>query len=138
MRSHVTTIVQTLPVILLLLVAASSTRLVIVDGLSSWRVGTFGMFASLDNLSTRRLEAYVVKDGAREPVDLTAYEAEVEELRLWPSKRRLERFLSRLACREHRDQPEGMGVTLRYLGLEISEEGAVPVERWRGTAHGCS
>ena len=61
-------IFRSLPITLLVIVAAIQVALVRGAGLSPWSGGGFGMFSTLDHGSRRHLHAFIVRPGLRREV----------------------------------------------------------------------
>lgn len=106
---------RVLPCVCLILVACVQIALARAQALSPWLGGGFGMFASTDHGSARRLLAYRLYDGLREPLELAGTAPrELEKLQSFPTPGRLERFAQRLAR-----LPEGVHGTPRAVRIEI-------------------
>lgn len=119
----------------MLAVATLATILVFAAGMTPWRGGTFGMFSSVDTRSTRQVLAYTEVDGRSIQLDLSSYQAQLDELRILPTEGRLTRFLKGTVCAVA--PPAASSVSLRYLKLEIDRVQVTPVEVWRGETDDC-
>lgn len=137
MRFGHVTILHLLPAVALLAVAGFNLYLVHQEGLSIWRVGGFGMFSSLDNRSTRHIEAVAIDGKATRVLDLSGYEREVEHLRILPRGRDLENFLQEIACDQALLLATTDSVELTYYGLTFEGSTVAPVVRWRGNLSAC-
>ena len=115
--------------LVMVLVGMVGAFFVFRDDLSSWSGGTFGMFSSVDNLDTRRIEATAEVQGKKIDVDLSDFASLLREVRMVPTNERLLSFLNDAVCEVA--PREASSVTLKYLKLQIDENVVTPVEQWR-------
>ncbi len=91
-------VANTLPILILLVVALSQLLLARSQALSVWSGGGFGMFSTLDHASQRHLHAFVVRPGLRrEVVTPPALAEEVARALTLPTKARLRSLAVALA-----------------------------------------
>lgn len=94
-----------LPVLLLLAVAATQVTLATTAGLSPWKGGGFGMFASTDGSAFRRVRLFLEHDGLAEEIEVPgSLQADAAKLVLFPSDTRLRGFADAVIARERRNQ----------------------------------
>jgi hypothetical protein len=91
------------PSVLLGLIAATQMILASTTGLSPWKGGGFGMFASVDGAPFRRVRIYVYSAERSEEIALPAsMEASAQRVAAWPHRRALEGLARAVVARERR------------------------------------
>jgi hypothetical protein len=103
-----------LPSALLVSVALVQIVLARSAGLSPWKGGGFGMFASTDGTAARYVRLYVrAPERSEEVVVRPSFEGEAARARLFPSTFYLTRLARAVAARERRYQREVETVTVQ-------------------------
>ena len=92
-----------LPAILLLVVAGTQMVLARTAGLSPWKGGGFGMFASVDGAPFRWIRIFVAGSNRSEEIALpSALDDEAYRVVTWPHRRAFDHFAGAVADQEHR------------------------------------
>ena len=92
-----------LPAILLVAVAAVQMTLATTAGLSPWKGGGFGMFASVDGLPFRWLRIYLTAPERSEELAVPpSLEDDARRVLTWPHERALDRLARAVVARERR------------------------------------
>ena len=92
-----------LPAMLLLAVAAGQMTLATTAGLSPWKGGGFGMFASVDGLPFRWLRVYLTAPERSEELAMPlSLEADARRVLTWPHDQALDRLARAVVARERR------------------------------------
>ena len=98
-----------LPIVLLVVVAALQIVLAVRRDLTPWKGGGFGMFATVDSPSVRRLEVVAAGEGFRRSMDLSEVSLTARRRAMgYPSRDHLED----IAVRTAEEWPEGTRTVL--------------------------
>lgn len=114
-----------LPVALLVALALCQLGLVVALGLSPWKGGGFGMFATLDNSNVRTLRVVAIEDGREVPVTLPA---DSERLRRAVRILPLHAWLGRIAGEAFRVDPRARAVRVEVWRLEFDHRDLHPTQ----------
>lgn len=91
------------PCVLLCAIAAAQMVLARTAGLSPWKGGGFGMFASVDSVPSRWVRLYVQAAERSEEIALPpSLEDQADRVAAWPHQRALVRLAHAVAARERR------------------------------------
>lgn len=128
--------IQRLPLVLLLVVAAVHAALVSQEDLSVWHVGSFGMFSRVDSGSNRVLKADVWIDAW---VDLEIEDdLHSKRVKLLPRKGALNKYLLDLACQESVPEDATQVRLSLYRRVFDAARNRMSLElMWRGVTRAC-
>jgi hypothetical protein len=112
--SHVAKYISYLPLVLLIGIALSHIRLSYTADASPWHGGSFGMFAVIDGLATRKLEVLANVGGKEIPIDLSSHHEELQRTVLLPTDAALAQFANMIACDKELVPTKATSLSLRY------------------------
>ena len=120
----------TLPAALLAVVACAQVVAAHTTGLSPWKGGGFGMFASLDARPFRYVRIFVRAPERSEELAVTpSLEYVAAAAAISPTTAQLERLARAVVAREHRHERRVDTVTLEVWRVEFAPGTLVPHER---------
>jgi hypothetical protein len=109
------------PTALLLAVASAQMVLSRTAGLSPWKGGGFGMFASVDGLPFRWVRLYVYAPERSEELALPAsLEDQAHRAVTWPHRRAMENLARAVLAREQRRQQPADTVRVEVWRADVS------------------
>jgi hypothetical protein len=109
------------PSVLLCLIAAAQMILASTAGLSPWKGGGFGMFASVDSVASRRVRLYVDAAERSEEIEVPASLVDAaDRVAAWPHRRALEGLAWAVAARERRHDRPVERVRVEVWRTEVS------------------
>ena len=92
-------ILQLIPIVLLLIVASIHAYLWLNSSVSVWRLGSFGMYATVDDVAFRHMKVYAVFEKETQEFALnSSHERSLLKARVLPTEANLENLLNYLAC----------------------------------------
>jgi hypothetical protein len=114
----------------LVTVAACQIALTRYTGLTAWKGGGFGMFATVDGGATREMRVVAEREGRREAVLIApSLATEAERATAFPVSPMLAAFAERVVARERRHGRPVDVLTVEVVGATLSSDGSFATAR---------
>jgi len=141
LESNKDKILQLIPIVILLLVASVHGYLWLNSSVSVWRLGSFGMYATVDDVAFRHMKVYAVfGDASKELALNSTQERSLLKARVLPTEANLEKLLSYLACEASLlNQEKSDAIRLEYWTSRFNVENLSfsSEKRWEAAVSKC-